>query len=118
MSTVAQAVCFSLFIDHFKSTIFHDSPMILKTKVAVWRAWRTFTVSLQSSAVSSSAGPGSPTGSSNASSVFAEKPLHTPVMVKEVLHYLDIQPAQVWFSIFSVCVLLFLCLLLNQAVTV
>ncbi|XP_020569101.1 probable methyltransferase-like protein 15 isoform X3 [Oryzias latipes] len=81
--------------DHFKSTIFHDSPMILKTKVAVWRAWRTFTVSLQSSAVSSSAGPGSPTGSSNASSVFAEKPLHTPVMVKEVLHYLDIQPAQV-----------------------
>uniref|UniRef100_A0A8C7XZV1 12S rRNA N(4)-cytidine methyltransferase METTL15 n=1 Tax=Oryzias sinensis TaxID=183150 RepID=A0A8C7XZV1_9TELE len=81
--------------DHFKSTIFHDSPMILKTKVAVWRAWRTFTVSLQSSAVSSSAGPGSPTGSSNASSVFAEKPLHTPVLVKEVLHYLDIQPAQV-----------------------
>lgn len=94
-------------------TIFHNSAMIRKTKVSVWRAWRTLIVRLQCSSVSSSAGPASLDGSGNASSVSAEKPLHTPVMVKEVLHYLNIQPAQVCH--FCVCHS-FLCLLLNKLV--
>lgn len=69
--------------------IFHS-----KTHLTVWRAWRTVTSSLHSSAVSASPGPGSKE-SKEVSSVSGETPPHTPVMLKEVLHYLDIQPAQV-----------------------
>lgn len=52
-------------------------------------------LSLHSSAVSASLGPGSLDKSKEVSSVSAETRPHTPVMLKEVLHYLDIQPAQV-----------------------
>nr|XP_015808839.2 probable methyltransferase-like protein 15 [Nothobranchius furzeri] len=76
--------------------LFHSSPAIWKTHVAVWRAWRTLMTSLPSSAFRTSSGfCGSSDPSEEASSVSADKAPHTPVMLKEVLHYLDIQPAQV-----------------------
>lgn len=52
-------------------------------------------LSLHSSAVSASPNSGSFDKSKEVFSVSAETPPHTPVMLKEVLHYLDIQPAQV-----------------------
>ena len=75
--------------------VFHANPVIRKTNLAAWRAWRTFTFGLHSSAVGLSSGPGATDRSEELSAVSSEKPPHAPVMVKEVLHYLDIQPAQV-----------------------
>ncbi|XP_041839292.1 probable methyltransferase-like protein 15 isoform X2 [Melanotaenia boesemani] len=74
--------------------IFHSNSVIRKTNLAVWRAWRTFTLSLHSS-VGASSSTSFPDKSEEQSAVSAEKSPHMPVMVKEVLHYLDIQPAQV-----------------------
>ncbi|KAI3376977.1 hypothetical protein L3Q82_000215 [Scortum barcoo] len=65
------------------------SPMLQKANLAVWRAWRSWKLSLHSSTVCASSGPG-PLDRSEEQSL-AEKPPHTPVMLKEVLHYLDIQ---------------------------
>ncbi|XP_072236815.1 12S rRNA N4-methylcytidine (m4C) methyltransferase [Leuresthes tenuis] len=75
--------------------VFHANPVIRKTNLAAWRAWRTFMFGLHSSAVGLSSGPCATDRSEELSAVSSEKPPHTPVMVKEVLHYLDIQPAQV-----------------------
>ncbi|KAL3065571.1 hypothetical protein OYC64_015681 [Pagothenia borchgrevinki] len=79
--------------------IFHlsvrSNPMLRKTNLAVWRAWRSWKLSLHSSTVCASSGTGPLDRSEELSSVSSEKPPHTPVMVKEVLHYLDIQPGQV-----------------------
>ncbi|XP_017259430.1 probable methyltransferase-like protein 15 [Kryptolebias marmoratus] len=66
-----------------------------KTRLTVWRTWRMFMLSLHSSAASTSPGSGSLDKPEEVSSVSAETPPHTPVMLREVLHYLDIQPAQV-----------------------
>ncbi|XP_026176344.1 12S rRNA N(4)-cytidine methyltransferase METTL15 isoform X2 [Mastacembelus armatus] len=78
--------------------IFHASvrsnQMLRKTNLAVWKAWRSWKLSLHSSTVGASSGPGPLDRTENAS-VSVEKPPHTPVMLKEVLHFLDIQPAQV-----------------------
>ncbi|XP_049451747.1 probable methyltransferase-like protein 15 [Epinephelus fuscoguttatus] len=77
--------------------IFHmavrSSPILRKTNLAVWRAWRSWKLSLHSSTVCASSGPGPLDRSEELSST--EKLPHTPVMLKEVLHYLDIQPGQV-----------------------
>ncbi|XP_037551242.1 probable methyltransferase-like protein 15 [Nematolebias whitei] len=70
--------------------IFHS-----KTRLAVRRTWRAFMMSFHSSAVSASPSSGSFDKSKEVSSVSTEPPPHTPVMLKEVLHYLDIHPAQV-----------------------
>ncbi|XP_003445738.1 12S rRNA N(4)-cytidine methyltransferase METTL15 [Oreochromis niloticus] len=66
-----------------------------KTHLAAWRAWRRLRPRFYSSFVGASSGPGPGDGSEDPSAVSAEKPPHTPVMLKEVLQYLDIQPAQV-----------------------
>ncbi|XP_030270165.1 12S rRNA N(4)-cytidine methyltransferase METTL15 isoform X1 [Sparus aurata] len=82
-----------------KTMIFHMSvrcsPILRKTNLAVWRAWRSWNLSQHSSTVHASSGPGPVDKSEEQSSVSTEKPPHTPVMLKEVLHYLDIQPGQV-----------------------
>lgn len=67
--------------------------VIRKTNLALWRALRTFRLSLHSSAVGVSSGPEDK--SEDGPEVSPDKPPHTPVMLKEVLHYLDIQPGQV-----------------------
>ncbi|XP_073320580.1 12S rRNA N4-methylcytidine (m4C) methyltransferase isoform X2 [Pagrus major] len=73
----------------------HCNPILRKTNLAVWRAWRSWKLSLHSSTVCASSGPGPLDKSEELSSVSTEKPPHTPVMLKEVLHYLDIRPGQV-----------------------
>ncbi|XP_076585750.1 12S rRNA N(4)-cytidine methyltransferase METTL15 isoform X2 [Chaetodon auriga] len=83
--------------------IFHMSvrsnPILRKTNLAVWRAWRSWKLNLHSSTVCSSSGPGpGPLDrSEELSPVSTEKPPHTPVMLKEVLQYLDIQQGQVLY---------------------
>lgn len=78
--------------------------MLRKTNLAVWRAWRSWKLSLHSSTVCASSGPGLSDRSEELSSVSSEKPPpHTPVMLKEVLHYLDIQPGQVRVHLCYVC---------------
>ncbi|KAM9766122.1 12S rRNA N(4)-cytidine methyltransferase METTL15 [Menidia menidia] len=72
-----------------------SNPVIRKTNRAVWRAWRTFSSSLHPSVGGLSPGPGTRNRSEELSAVSPEPPPHTPVMAKEVLHYLDIQPGQV-----------------------
>lgn len=72
-----------------------SNPVLRKTNLAVWRFWRSWKLSLHSSTVCASSGPGSLHKSEELSSVSAGKPPHTPVMLKEMLHYLDIQPGQV-----------------------
>lgn len=74
--------------------LLRSHPLLRKTNLAVWRAWRSWKLSLHTSTVSASPGPGS-WESEELSSVSAERPPHTPVMLKEVLHYLDVQPGQV-----------------------
>ncbi|KAM6942842.1 12S rRNA N(4)-cytidine methyltransferase METTL15 [Xenentodon cancila] len=68
--------------------------MIRKTNLTVWRVWRTFTLSLHSSVVGASFSPGRSERSKDLSPGSAERSPHMPVMVKEVLHDLDIQPTQ------------------------
>lgn len=68
---------------------------LLWRSLAAWRAWKSGPSSCHSSSVSVHSGPGSLDGSTQLSSVSAENPPHTPVMLKEVLHYLDIQQGQV-----------------------
>lgn len=68
----------------------------------MWRAWRLWKL-LHSSVVCASSGAGPMDRSEELSSVSTEKPLHTPVMLKEVLHYLDIQPGQVRLHLFYLC---------------
>ncbi|XP_005724319.1 12S rRNA N(4)-cytidine methyltransferase METTL15 [Pundamilia nyererei] len=79
--------------------IFHMTvrsyPMMQKTHLAARRAWRRLRPRLNSCFVGASSGPGHEDRSEDLSAVSAEKPPHTPVMLKEVLQYLDIQPAQV-----------------------
>ncbi|KAM3626274.1 uncharacterized protein V6R79_026109 [Siganus canaliculatus] len=69
--------------------------ILRKPNLAVWRVWRSWKLSLQLSTACESSGPGPSHGSEEMSSVSTEKPPHIPVMLKEVLHYLDIQPGQV-----------------------
>lgn len=74
----------------------HSSSVIQKTNLVLWRSWgtwRTLRLSLHSSVAAASSAPGPMDRPQEPSST--EKPPHTPVMLKEVLHYLDIQPAQV-----------------------
>ncbi|KAM9409151.1 12S rRNA N(4)-cytidine methyltransferase METTL15 [Pholidichthys leucotaenia] len=73
----------------------HSYPVIRKTNLAAWRAWRRFKMSLHSTFDGVSSGPGPLDGFEEHPAVPAEKLLHTPVMLREVLHYLNIQPAQV-----------------------
>lgn len=77
--------------------LFNPSPRccLLWTSLAAWRAWRSWLSSRHSSSASVHSGPGILYGSTQLSSVSAENPPHTPVMLKEVLHYLDIQQGQV-----------------------
>ncbi|XP_035508190.1 probable methyltransferase-like protein 15 [Morone saxatilis] len=79
--------------------VFHmclrSNPLLRKANLAVRRVWRSWKISLHSSTLCASPGPGSPDSSEEPTSVSTEKPLHTPVMLKEVLHYLDIQQGQV-----------------------
>ncbi|XP_034535544.1 probable methyltransferase-like protein 15 isoform X2 [Notolabrus celidotus] len=74
--------------------IFHMSmrsnPILRRTHLTVWRAWRSWKSRLHSSTLCASPGPG-PLDRSEES----EKPPHTPVMLKEVLQYLDVQQGQV-----------------------
>lgn len=72
-----------------------SNPVMRKTNLAVWRAWRRLKLSLHHCAVRASSGPGPLEGSEEVPCGSAAKPPHTPVMLKEVLHYLDVQPAQV-----------------------
>lgn len=72
----------------------HSTLLLQKTPLTVWRTWRSWKL-LHSSVVGASSGPGSLGRPKELSSVSTEKPLHTPVMLKEVLHFLDIQPGQV-----------------------
>lgn len=87
--------------------IFHmsvcSSPVLRKTNLAVWRAWRSWKLSWHSSTVCASSGPGPLDRSEKLSAVSTEKPPHTPVMLKEVLHYLDIQPGQVCLHFCYLC---------------
>ncbi|KAM8762810.1 12S rRNA N(4)-cytidine methyltransferase METTL15 isoform 3-T5 [Acanthopagrus schlegelii] len=82
-----------------RTMIFHMSvrcnPILRKTNLAVWRAWRSWKLGQHPCTVHSSSGPGPLDKSEEQSSVSTEKPPHTPVMLKEVLHYLDVQPGQV-----------------------
>lgn len=88
-------------------------PMMRKTHLAARRAWRSLRPRLNSCFVGASSGPGHEDRSEDPSAVSAEKPPHTPVMLKEVLQYLDIQPAQVQFLVslikfMSVCLTILL----------
>ncbi|XP_015239604.1 PREDICTED: probable methyltransferase-like protein 15 isoform X1 [Cyprinodon variegatus] len=74
---------------HYKNMLFNAKIMIWKTSPAALTAWRSLMWKL-SSAAGLCSGPGS-----SDSSVSDEKPPHTPVMLKEILHYLDLKPAQV-----------------------
>lgn len=80
-----------------KIMLFNPSPRcsLLWRSLAAWRAWRLWLSSRHSSSVSVHSGPGILDGSTQLSSVSAENPPHTPVMLKEVLHYLGIQQGQV-----------------------
>ena len=79
----------------FFSVSLRSNTMLRKTNLAVWRAWRSWKLSLHSSTVCVSSGPGPLDRYQEPSSVSTEKPPHTPVMLKEVLQYLDIQLGQV-----------------------
>ncbi|XP_068179007.1 12S rRNA N4-methylcytidine (m4C) methyltransferase [Antennarius striatus] len=75
------------------------------TYLVVQRAWKACKLGIHSPAIGASSspfpgpGPGPDPGSTDRSeelsSVSIEKPPHTPVMLKEVLHYLDVQVGQV-----------------------
>ncbi|XP_008403383.1 12S rRNA N(4)-cytidine methyltransferase METTL15 isoform X2 [Poecilia reticulata] len=80
---------------HYKNMLFISNIMIWKTNPAARRAWRSLMLRLNSATAGLSSGPGSWDRSDGHSCVSAEKPPHMPVMLKEVLHYLDIQAAQV-----------------------
>lgn len=71
--------------------------MILKPHLAAWRSWRRLKLRLHSSFTGASSGPGATYRAEDLSAVSTEKSPHTPVMLKEVLQYLDVQPAQVRF---------------------
>lgn len=58
---------------------------------------------MHSPTAGASSGPGSRERSEELSSVLTEKPPHSPVMLKEVLHYLDIQAGQVCLHICYLC---------------
>ncbi|XP_054901213.1 probable methyltransferase-like protein 15 [Poeciliopsis prolifica] len=75
--------------------LFIGNIMIWKTNPAARRAWRSLMLRLHSATAGLSSGPGFRDRSDGLSCVSAEKPPHMPVMLKEVLHYLDVQPAQV-----------------------
>ncbi|XP_038556802.1 probable methyltransferase-like protein 15 isoform X1 [Micropterus salmoides] len=72
-----------------------SNQVLQKTNLAVWRAWRSLKLSVHCSTVCVSSGPGPLDRSEELSPVSVEKPPHMPVMLKEVLHYLDIQLGQV-----------------------
>lgn len=68
--------------------------LLQKAPLTVWRAWRAWRL-LHFSVAGTSSGPGSLGRSEELSPVSTEKLLHTPVMLKEVLYFLNIQPGQV-----------------------
>lgn len=80
-----------------KIMLYNPSPRccLLWRSRPAWRAGRSWLSSRHSSSVSVHSGPGALDGSTQMSPVSAENPPHTPVMLKEVLHYLDVQPGQV-----------------------
>lgn len=85
----------------------HLRPLLRKTNLAVWKVRRSWKSSLNSTVcASSSPGPGPGPGlgplgrSEDTSSVTPEKPPHCPVMLKEVLQYLDVQKGQVCLHLF------------------
>lgn len=73
--------------------------LLWKANPMGWRVWRPQKFGLHSSSACTSSGlsPGPPDRSTELSTVSDEKPPHIPVMLKEVLHYLDIQRGQVCF---------------------
>uniref|UniRef100_A0A3Q2ULX9 12S rRNA N(4)-cytidine methyltransferase METTL15 n=1 Tax=Fundulus heteroclitus TaxID=8078 RepID=A0A3Q2ULX9_FUNHE len=75
--------------------LFNSNLRLWKTHPAAWAAWRSLLLRLNPPAAGLCPGLGSRDMSDGLSSVSEERPLHTPVMLKEVLHYLEIQPAQV-----------------------
>lgn len=84
--------------------LFNPSPhcCLLWRSLAACRAWRSWLSSRHSSSVSVHSCPGILDGSTQLSSVSDENPPHTPVMLKEVLHYLNIKQGQVGNHICSV----------------
>nr|XP_019935696.1 PREDICTED: probable methyltransferase-like protein 15 isoform X1 [Paralichthys olivaceus] len=72
-----------------------SNPVLWKTHLAVWRSWRSWKLSLHSSTIGASSGTGHSDRSEDPCSPSSENPPHTPVMLKEVLHNLNIQPGQV-----------------------
>ncbi|XP_029986937.1 12S rRNA N(4)-cytidine methyltransferase METTL15 [Sphaeramia orbicularis] len=68
--------------------------LLWKTNLSTWRICMTWKSSALHSTVNASSGLGPPPGCEEQSSVSIIPP-HTPVMLKEVLHYLDVQPGQV-----------------------
>ena len=100
---------FSHRLKQNKVMLFNPSPRccLLWRSMAACKAWRSWLSSCHSSSVLVHSGPGTLDGSTQLSSVSAENPPHTPVMLKEVLHYLDIQQGQVRNHI---------CCLVNEAI--
>ncbi|XP_029902106.1 12S rRNA N(4)-cytidine methyltransferase METTL15 [Myripristis murdjan] len=72
-----------------------SNPKSRKTALAAWTTWMSWRFSVRSTTSGSSSGPDSLHRTQELSSDSCEKPPHTPVMLKEVLHYLDIHPGQV-----------------------
>lgn len=88
-----------------KIMLFNPSPRccLLWKSLAGWRTWRSWLSSLHSSSVSAHSGPGSLDGSTQLPSDPTDEVPHTPVMLKEVLHYLDIQQGQVGKHVCCFC---------------
>lgn len=76
--------------------------LLWKAKWGVWRP-RKFGLHSSSACASSGLSPGPPDRFIELSVVPDEKPPHIPVMLKEVLHYLDIQRGQVCFLSYYLC---------------
>ncbi|XP_076011378.1 12S rRNA N(4)-cytidine methyltransferase METTL15 [Genypterus blacodes] len=68
------------------------NPRSWKTNLAALRVWMSCKFSVHSSTAGASSGPGS------LDSFSTERPPHTPVMLNEVLHYLDIRPGQMFLD--------------------
>lgn len=79
-------------------------PLSRKTNLTGWRVLRSC---LHSSSIcalpGTGPGPGCLYSPEELSSVSTEKPHHTPVLLKEVLHNLDVQPGQVCLHVFYLC---------------
>lgn len=71
------------------------NPMLWKTSLAWQRLRRSWILSLHSSTARAFSGPNCQDPCKESSSFSTEKLPHTPVMVKEVLEFLDLKPGQV-----------------------